>query len=77
MRLSVVLLCLSLAGVVGGAWLIGLWAVGCAVIADSVAVGVWALFHDDGAGGEPQVREVRPATVQESLERVFDRARAS
>jgi hypothetical protein len=76
MRLSVVLLCVSLAGVVGGAWLIGLWAVGLAVIADSVAVGVWALARDDGLPG-PQVREVRPATVQQSLQRVFDRARAS
>ena len=42
---------LSLAGVLGGGWLIGRWAFGLAVIADSVAVGVWALLRDDGAGG--------------------------
>jgi len=38
-RLSVVLLLVSLAGVLGGAALIGLWALGLAVIADSAALG--------------------------------------
>jgi hypothetical protein len=47
-RLSVVLLVLSLLGVLAGGWLIGRWALGAAIVADSVAVGVWALFHDDG-----------------------------
>lgn len=46
MRLNVVLLVLALAGVVAGAWLIGRWAVGSAIIADSVLVGVWALLRD-------------------------------
>jgi len=71
MRLSVVLLLLSLAGVLGGAALIGLPALGGAVIFDSLAVGAWALFHDDGLG-MPSMHEV-PTTLQQ----VFDRARAS
>jgi hypothetical protein len=72
MRLSVVLLVASLLGVLGGAFLIGRWAVGVAIVADSVAVGVWALFHNDGRE-EPQVRAVPGSTLQQ----IFDRARAS
>lgn len=48
MRLSVLLLLLSLAGIIGGAWLIGMWCVGCAVIFDSLCVGAFALLRDDG-----------------------------
>jgi hypothetical protein len=58
MRLSVVLLLLSLAGILGGAALIGTWALGLAVIADSVAVGVYALLRDDGRRAAPSVHEV-------------------
>jgi hypothetical protein len=58
MRLSVVLLLLSLAGVVGGAALIAPWAVGLAIVADSVAVGVYALLRDDGGRAAPSVHEV-------------------
>jgi len=58
-RLSVVLLLLSLAGILGGAALIGLWALGVAVIADSVAVGVYALLRDaDSRRAAPQVHDV-------------------
>jgi uncharacterized membrane protein len=54
----------SLAGVVGGAALIGTWAIGLAVIADSV-FGVWyALFRD--VPDEPQARQL---THEEILER--------
>ena len=70
MRLSVVLLLLSLAGVLGGAALIGTWALGLAVIADSVAVGVYALLRDDGGRAAPSVHEVPP-----TLENILDRAR--
>lgn len=68
MRLSACLLVLALAGMVGGAFLIGRWAVGLAIIADSVAVAAWALLHDDGQ--EPaQVRPIRGgATLGEILE---------
>jgi hypothetical protein len=45
-RLSAFLLAVAMAGVVGGAWLIGQWAVGCAIIADSVALAAWALLRD-------------------------------
>lgn len=46
MRLNAVLLTLALTGIVAGAALIGRWAVGCAIIADSLAVGAWALLRD-------------------------------
>jgi len=68
MRLSAVLLVVSLAGVLGGAALIGLWALGLAVIADSVAVGAWALLRDaEGRRQAPQVHEV--PTLAQVLER--------
>lgn len=68
MRLSACLLLLSLAGVLGGAALIGTWALGAAVVADSVAVGAWALVRDDGQGREePQVHTV--PTLADVLER--------
>ena len=68
MRASIVLLLVSLAGVLGGAYLIGLPALGGAVIFDSLALGVWALFHDDGSGAQPSVTEI-PGTVASVLER--------
>jgi fatty acid desaturase len=46
MRLNAALLALALVGVVAGAALIGRWAVGCAIICDSVLVGAWALLRD-------------------------------
>ena len=70
MRLSVVLLLLSLAGVLGGAALIGIPALGAAVIFDSLCVGVWALARDDGQ--QPQVREIAPAVAD-----ILERARRS
>jgi hypothetical protein len=71
-RLSVVLLLCSLAGVLAGGWLIGRQALGLAVIADSVAVGVYALLRDDGRGVQaPAVHQVP------TLHEVLERARAS
>jgi hypothetical protein len=70
MRLSIALLALSLLGVVAGAVLIGPWAVGCAVIFDSVCAGGWALFHDDGQPAQPQVHGV--PTLAQILERARD-----
>jgi len=67
MRLSVVLLLVSLAGVLGGAALIGLPALGGAIIFDSLALGVYALRRDDGTGAQPAVHEV--PTVASVLER--------
>ena len=67
MRLSIVLLLLSLAGVLGGAALIGLPALGAAIIFDSLCVGVWALARDDGQPGLPQVRGAQ--TLGDVLER--------
>lgn len=71
MRLSVMLLIASLAGVLGGAALIGLPALGGAVIFDSLAVGAWALLREDGDRARPSVHEVP------SLSQVLERARAS
>lgn len=72
MRLSLVLLCCSVAGILGGGALIGLWALGVCLIFCSLCAGAWALFHDDGSEARPQVRGV-PVTLQQ----VFDRVRAS
>lgn len=69
MRLSGSLLVVSLLGLVGGAALIGLWVVGLAVMADSVLLGLWVLFRDDGRDGEPSVHEVP------TLENILERAR--
>jgi hypothetical protein len=71
MRTSVVLLLCSLAGVLLGAALIGRWALGLAVIADSVAVGVFALLRDGEGRVRPSVGEVP------TLAQVLERARAS
>ena len=71
MRLSVILLLLSLAGVLGGGALIGLPALGGCLIFDSLAVGAWALLRDDGQQGAPSVHEVP------TLAQVLERARAS
>lgn len=71
MRLSVVLLVAALAGVLGGAALIGVPALGGAVIFDSLAVGAWALLRDDGSRAAPSVHEVP------TLAQVLERARAS
>lgn len=71
MRQSALLLLLSLAGIMGGAALIGLWALGLAIIADSVAVGVFALLRDDGGRAAPSVHAVP------TLQQVLERARAS
>jgi hypothetical protein len=74
MRLPAFLLAVSLLGVIGGAFLIGRWAVGCAVIFDSLALGAWAVWgYDDGEDARPQAVEVQGHT----LEAIFDRARAS
>jgi hypothetical protein len=57
-RSSIALLLVSLAGILGGAALIGVWALGLAVIADSVAVGVYALLREDSGRAAPSVHEV-------------------
>ena len=68
MRLSAVLLVLALAGVLGGAAVIGLPALGGALIFDSLAVGVYALLRDDG---KPPLARPEPSlsVVQQLLDR--------
>ena len=71
MRLPAFLLVASLLGVVGGAFLVGTWAVGCAVIFDSLAVGAWALWgYDDG---KPAVEAVPTGTL--TVADILERAR--
>jgi hypothetical protein len=67
MRLSVVLLLLSLAGVLGGGALIGLPALGGCLIFDSLAAAVYALLREYGDRARPSVHEV--PTVASILER--------
>jgi hypothetical protein len=67
-RLSAILLAVSLLGVLAGGWLTGRLGFGLCVIADSVAVGFWALRRDDGTGQQPQVRGV-PSAAADVLER--------
>jgi hypothetical protein len=71
MRLSVVLLLLSLAGVLGGGALIGPPALGGCLIFDSLAVGAWALLRDDGQRASPSVHEAP------TLAQVLERARGA
>lgn len=71
MRLSVVLLVIALAGVLGGGALIGVPALGACLIFDSLCVGAWALLRDDGDRARPSVHEVP------TLAQVLERARAS
>ena len=68
MRLSAALLVVSLAGILGGAALIATWVLGLAIIADSLLLGLWVLFRDDGTGrGEPGVHAV--PTLADVLEK--------
>src|SRR5258708_30980081 len=59
MRVSVVLLVCSVAGILGGGALIGVWALGVCLIFCSLCAGGWALFHDDGTA--PAVPQEEPA----------------
>jgi hypothetical protein len=69
-RLSVVLLGVSLAGVLAGGWLTGRLGFGLAVIGDSLAVGFWALRRDDGTGQQqPQVQVQGVPTLGDVLEK--------
>ena len=73
MRTSLIMLASAMAGIVGGAALIGVWCIGLAVIADSVLVGWIAWQRDDGEHVAPR----RPMATVTTLEQVFDRARAA
>lgn len=71
MRMSVILLIVALAGILGGGALIGLPALGGCLIFDSLCVGAWALLRDDGQPVRPNVHAVP------WLHDVLERARAS
>jgi hypothetical protein len=70
-RLSVILLLLALAGVLGGGALIGMPALGGCLIFDSLCVGAWGLLRDDGSRRVPSAHQVP------TLHDVLERARAS
>jgi hypothetical protein len=65
-KLSAILLVLASAGMLLGGLLIARWALGVCVIADSLAVGVFALRWDDGSAA-PVAHEA--STVGAILER--------
>ena len=73
MRSPVVLLLLALAGMLGGGALIGVWCLGLCLIADSLAVAVFALMHD-WPERKPSAHVIRPGVT---LAEVFDRAKAA
>jgi hypothetical protein len=64
MRLSVALLVVAAAGVVGGAWLIAWWAVGLAVIGLSGGLGAFAVLRD-----VPEQPAAQPTGLPEPIER--------
>ena len=74
MRTSVLMLLGALAGILVGGWLTGRLGFGLCVIADSVAVGVYALRRDDGVPAPP-LQDLQPnawavaGTVHDVLER--------
>ena len=74
MRTSAIALVLSLLGIVAGASLIGVWAVGCAVIFDSLCAGVWAVLRETGEGA---TASVAPSYEVPTLGQVLERARKS
>ena len=69
MRLSVILLACSAAGILGGGALTGMLGLGLCLIFVSLCAGGWALFHDDGI--RPQIHTVP------TLPEILERARAS
>ena len=71
MRTPVVLLLCALAGMLGGGALIGTWCLGVCLIADSLAVGVFALIND-WPERKPGAHVVNPGvTVKQVLERAL------
>lgn len=78
MRLSIVLLATAVVGVLGGAAMIGLPALGGAIVFESLCLGFWAIVRDDGreqpaAAGRRRGLHAVPSTH----EQVLDRYRAS
>jgi len=76
-RTSVLMLLGALAGILVGGWLTGRLGFGLAVIADSVAVGVYALRRDDGVPAPP-LQDLQPNAwaVAGSASSVLERYRA-
>ena len=54
---SLLLVAAGLMGALGGGWLIGLWAFGLVLIAESAGLIGWGLLRDDGV---PDLRAVAP-----------------
>ncbi len=73
MRSPIILLLVALAGMLGGGALIGVWVLGLCLIADSLAVAVFALVHD-WPERAPGVHVVRPGLT---LAQVLKKARSA
>jgi amino acid transporter len=69
------LLAAAAAGMLGGGFLIGLWAVGCVLIVLSLAVAVFAVLRDWPESGQPGVHVVPGQSL--SVADVLERARAA
>lgn len=67
MRSSVLLTVAGLLGVILGAALIARWAVGLAVVGDSLALAAYGLLRESGGRPVPSVHEV--PTLHQVLER--------
>jgi hypothetical protein len=68
-RTSAVLLVLASLGMLLGGLLIGRWALGLCVIADSAGVAVFALLREDSSPAVPQVHDGSVASVLERARR--------
>jgi len=49
MKVSAVMLGVALAAMVGGAWLIAVWAVGLVILVWGGLLAAWAVLRDDGS----------------------------
>lgn len=78
MKLSIALFVVATIGVLGGAALIGLPALGGAIIFESLCLGVFAWRRDDGQEARPGVHAVQGPGVHgvPTLRDVLERARA-
>jgi hypothetical protein len=78
LRSSFLLLTVSAVGMLGGAYLIGRWAVGLVTLLLSAGVLVLVLLRDDGTPKPgPQAATLRPpANEDEALQRMFDQQRS-
>jgi len=78
MRMSIALLASAVVGVLGGAAMIGLPALGGAIVFESLCLGYWAIIRDDGRETPEAAAWSRGLhAVPSTHEQVLERYRAS